>query len=150
MQITDKFNRKAIEKKLNNVIESSIPSILFPIISKGDDWIRVNDILITTVNGSYKVTRKGIEIANFHKRSWAIAYAVGLCQSNYDLCYMLKTYNRRLEKYAEEIERYNYHLDLAKENRNVLKENIISDRLSRTISEYTLIIDELSPLIKSQ
>ena len=38
----------------------------------------------------------------------------------------------------------------AKENKNVFKENIISDRLSRTSSEYTLIIDELSPLIKSQ
>lgn len=150
MQITDKFNRRAIEKKLNDVIESSIPTILFPIISKGDDWVRVNDILITTVDESYKVTRKGIEIAKFHKRSWAIAYAVGLCQSNYELCHMLKTYNRRLEKYAEEIERYSYHLNLAKENKNVFKENIISDRLSRTISEYTVIIDELSPLIKSQ
>lgn len=150
MKLATDFDQKKVENTLNYVIESSIPSILFPIISKGDDWVRVNDILITKNKDSYKVKRKGVEIAQFHKRSWAVAYAVAFCKSNYDLCNMLKTYNVKLEKYAEEIQRYNYHLDVAKEKNNVLKEKIISDRLSRTVSEYTFLIDELSPLIKSQ
>jgi hypothetical protein len=150
MKLANDFDQTAVETRLNYVIESSIPTILFPIISKGDDWVRVNDILITKYNDSYKVKRKGVEIAQFQKRAWAVAYAVAICQSNYELCNMLKIYNVKLEKYTEEIQRYSYHLDIAKETKNVFKENIISDRLSRTISEYTFILDELSPLIKSQ
>lgn len=150
MKLATAFDQVSIGNKLNHVIESTIPTISFPIISRGSNWIRVNDILITEINDRFKVTRKGILLAEFHKRSWAVAYSVSLCQSNFTTCSSLKSHNSRLEKYLEEIERYTYHLEQARECGNISKENIISDRLSRTLSEYTFIIDEVSPLIKSQ
>lgn len=150
MKLATVFDQELIGTKLNRVIQDTIPEITFPIISKGTDWVRVNDILITDSDDNYKVTRKGYFIAAFARKSWAIAYAVALCQSNFSICSILKANNIRLEKCLEEIERYNYHLDLAKENGNVWKENVMSDRLSRTLSEYTCIIEEVSPLIKSQ
>lgn len=151
MKLATVFDQESIGNKLNYVIESTIPTITnFPIISKGSDWIRVNDILITQKNDLYKVTRKGILLGEFFKRSWAVAYAVSLCQSNLSTCAILKENNRRLGKYLEEIERYNYHLDQAQDRGDYSKEKIISDRLSRTLGEYELILEEVSPLIKSQ
>lgn len=150
MKLATVFDQELIGTKLNQVIQTTIPEITFPIISKGSDWVRVNDILITEINESFRVARKGTPIATFARRSWAIAYAVALCQSNLNVCTILKANNIRLEKCLEEIERYNYHLDIAKETGNVWKENVISDRLSRTLSEYSCIMEEVSPLIKSQ
>jgi hypothetical protein len=145
------LDQKSIGNKLNYVIESTIPTITnFPIISKGSDWVRVNDILITQKNDRYKVTRKGIFLEEFYKRSWAVAYSVSLCQSDYSACAVLKANNHRLGKYLEEIERYSYHLEHAQNRGDYSKEKIISDRLSRTLGEYELILEEVSPLIKSQ
>lgn len=150
MKLATAFDQESIGTKLNYVIESTIPTITFPIISKGSDWVRVNDILITEKDGQFKVTRKGIELTSFAKKSWATAYAVALCQSNFQTCSILKNCNKKLEKYLEEIERYSYHLNQANDRGDYSKEKIISDRLSRTLSEYTLIMDEVSPLIKTQ
>jgi hypothetical protein len=150
MKLATKLDQTSIGDKLNYVIQTTIPTITFPIISKGSNWIRVNDILITEKNERYNITRKGIFLADFAKRSWATAYAVAFYQGDFTSCVMLKTYGAKLDKYLEEIERYSYHLGLARENNNFSRENIISDRLSRTLSEYTFIMDEISPLIKSQ
>lgn len=150
MKLATSFDQVSIGNKLNYVIESTIPTITFPIISKGSNWVRVNDVLITEKDEQYKVSRKGVELTRFSKKSWAMAYAVALCQSDFHTCAVLKNSNKRLEKYLEEIERYNYHLEQANRRGDYSKEKIISDRLSRTLSEYTLIMDEVSPLIKSQ
>lgn len=150
MKLATAFDQTLIGSKLNYVIESTIPTIDFPIISKGNDWVRVNDLLIRETNSHYKVTRRGQELAVFAKKAWAVAYAVAFCQSNFKTCFVLKNYNSRIEKFLEEINRYSYHVELAKETGDICRENIMSDRLSRTLSEYTLIIDEVSPLIKSQ
>jgi primosomal protein N'' len=75
---------------------------------------------------------------------------VALCQSDFQTCLTLKNNNLRVEKYLEEIERYTYHLEQAKNRGDIYKENMFSDRLSRTMSEYIALIDEVSPLIKSQ
>lgn len=150
MKLATAFDQVSIGNKLNYVIESTIPTITFPIISKGSDWIRVNDLLIIEKNSRYRITKKGVFLIDFSKRSWAIAYAVAFCQSNFDVCMTLKSHSRKLDKCLEEIERYTYHLDQAKERGDILKENIMSDRLSRILSEYTVITDEVSPLIKSQ
>ncbi len=150
MKLATAYDLDLVGTKLNKVIESSLPDFIFPVISKGTDWVRVNDLLIRYKNNSYYVTRKGIEIATFIQKSWAMAYAVAYCQSEFSTCSLLKIYNKKLEKCMEEIERYNYHLEQAKDRNDISKENIISDRLSRTFSEYTFIIDEVSPLIKRQ
>lgn len=150
MKLATAFDQESIGTKLNYVIESTIPTITFPIISKGSDWIRVNDILIMEKDEQFKVSRKGVEIMRFAKKAWAVAYAVALCQSDFYTCAALKNANIKLEKYLEEIERYTYHLEQAKNRNDIHKENLFSDRLSRTLSEYTLIMDEISPLIKSQ
>ena len=150
MKLATAYDQESIGDKLNFVIESTIPDMIFPIISKGSNWIRVNDILIREKNNQFYLTRRGIELAIFAQKSWAIAYAVAYCKSNFNICMLLKEYNIKLEKYMEEIVRYNYHMEQAKERNDVYKENLFSDRLSRTFSEYTLIVDEVSPLIKSQ
>lgn len=150
MKLATKLDQTSIGDKLNYVIQTTIPTITYPIISKGSDWIRVNDILITEKNERYNITRKGIFLADFAKKSWAIAYAVAFYQGIFTTCVMLKTYGAKLDKCLEEIERYTYHSEVARKNNNISKEKIISDRLSRTLSEYTFIMDEVSPLIKSQ
>jgi hypothetical protein len=150
MKLATAFDQASLGNKLNLVIESTIPNISFPIISKGSNWIRVNDIVIREKNDSFVVSRKSVELGEFSQKSWAIAFAVAYCQSNFNTCTILKEYNKRLDKCLEEIHRYNYHLDSAKNKNNTTRERIISDRLSRTFSEYTLIMDEISPLIKSQ
>jgi hypothetical protein len=150
MKLATAFDQVSIGNKLNQVIETTIPTITFPIISKGSDWVRVNDILIREIDNQYKVTRNGVELTSFAKKPWAVAYAVALCQSDFQTCVILKRNNNRVEKYLEEIERYSYHLEKAKKSNNICKENIISDKLSRTIGEYTVILDEVSPIIKSQ
>lgn len=150
MKLATVFDQASFGSKLNYVIESTIPTIDFPIISRGSDWIRVNDLLIREINHQFVITRKGVELITFAKKSWAVAYAVALCQSDFKTCFVLKNYNSKVEKFQEEIERYNYHIKQAKETGDTYRENIISDRLSRTLSEYTVIIDEVSPLIKSQ
>jgi DNA gyrase/topoisomerase IV subunit A len=150
MKLATAFDQELFGNKLNVVIESTLPDITFPIISKGSDWVRVNDILIREADDEFTVSRKGIEITRFVKRAWAIAYAVALCQSNFHICLALKNNNVRLKKYAEEITRYQYHLEQAIARGDIYKENVMSDRLSRTIREYDLILDEVSPLIKSQ
>lgn len=150
MKLATVFDQESIGNKLNYVIESTIPTITFPIISRGSDWVRVNDILITEANERFKVTRKGVPFVEFFKRPWAVAYAVALCQSEFTTCTTLKNCNSRLEKYLEEIERYSYHLEKARERNDFYKENLFSDRLSRTLSEYAGIMDEVSPLIKRQ
>jgi hypothetical protein len=150
MKLATAYDLDLVGTKLNQVIESAIPNLLFPVISKGTNWVRVNDLLIRNKNNCYYVTKKGIEIANFIQKSWAMAYAVAYCQSDFPACSLLKIYNKKLGKCVEEIDRYNYHLEQARERNDIIKENIISDRLSRTLSEYTFIIDEVSPLIKRQ
>ena len=150
MKLATAFDQGSIGTKLHYVIESTLPTITFPIISKGSDWVRVNDILITEKDGQFKVSRKGVELMRFAKRSWAVAYSVALCQSDFHTCIVLKNYNMRLEKYIEEIERYTYHFEKAADRGDYYKANLFQDRLSRTQSEYTLIMDEVSPLIKSQ
>ena len=150
MKLATAYDQVSIGNKLNQVIENTIPAITFPIISKGSNWVRVNDILIREIDNDFKVSRRGIEIASFAKRSWAVAYAVAVCQSNFHTCTVLKQNNIRVEKYLEEIERYNYHLDKARDRNDIYKEHLFSDRLSRTIGEYTVVLEEVSPLIKSQ
>lgn len=150
MKLATAFDQGSIGSKLNYVIESTIPTIDFPIISKGETWVRVNDLLIREIDSKFKVTRKGMELATFAKKSWAVAYAVAFCQSNFKICFTLKNYNKRIEKYLEDMDLYNYRIEQAQEAGDRCRENIMSDRLSRTASEYSLIIDEVSPLIKSQ
>lgn len=150
MKLATAYDLDLVGTRLNQVIESAIPDLLFPVISKGTDWIRVNDLLIRNKNNYYFITRKGIKLAHFVQKSWAMAYAVAYCQSDFTTCSLLNMHNKKLEKCMEEIERYNYHLDRARERNDFSKEKIISDRLSRTFSEYTFIIDEVSPLIKRQ
>lgn len=150
MKLATAYDLDLVGTRLNQLLDSAIPALLFPVISKGTNWIRVNDLLIRNKNNYYFITRKGIEIANFIQKSWAMAYAVAYCQSDFSTCSLLKIYNKKLEKCMEEIERYNYHLEQARERNDISRENIISDRLSRTFSEYTFIIDEVSPLIKRQ
>lgn len=150
MKLATVFDQESIGNKLDYVIESTIPTITFPIISKGDDWVRVNDILITKKDDQFVVSRRGTELIRFIAKSWAVAYAVALCQSNFHICSTLANSRLKLSKYLEEIERYSYHLDKAKDRNDVYKENLFSDRLSRTLTEYSLLLDEVSPLIKSQ
>lgn len=150
MKLATAFDQASLGNKLNYVIESTIPTINFPIISKGSDWVRVNDLLIIEKNDRYRISRKGIFLIEFSKRSWAIAYATALCQSDFQTCVTLKSLSNKLDKCLEEIQRYSYHLEHAQDRGDISKENIISDRLSRTFSEYTFIMDEVSPLIKSQ
>lgn len=150
MKLATAFDQVSLGNKLNYVIESIIPTITFPIISKGSNWVRVNNLLITEKNDRYSITRKGVFLIDFSKRSWAIAYATALCQSDFQTCVTLKSLSTKLDKCLEEIQRYNYHLEQAQNRGDISKENIISDRLSRTFSEYTFIMDQVSPLIKSQ
>lgn len=150
MKLATAFDQASVGRKLNYVIETTLPTITFPIISKGSDWVRVNDLLIRDIDDKFVVTRRGMELAIFAKKSWAVAFSVATCQSDFKTCFVLRNYNLKIEKYLEEIDRYSYGLEKAKEIGDILKENIMSDRLSRTLSEYTLILDEVSPLIKSQ
>lgn len=136
-------------KTLDSIIQSTVASPGFPIISRGESWVRVNDMLVEEHNEVYKVKRKGIVLSFFQKRSWAVAYAVSYCQGDYISCSRLVRLNFKLAKYSEEIARYNYQLEQARDHGRVMRENIISDRLSRTISDYEMVIQEADPIIKT-
>lgn len=124
--------------------------VSFPIISKGTSWVRVNDIVIDNHNEIHRVKRKGITLANFEKKSWAVAFAVAYCQGEFDTCAELVQANFKLSKYSEELHRYNFQLDNARKIGNILRENIISDRLSRTLIEYDALLYQITPIIKTQ
>lgn len=147
--LATEFGTVLVGNRFNSLVQSTIPTVSFPIISKGDSWVRVNDIVIDEHNDSYRVKRKGVILAYFQKKSWAVGYAVAYCQGEYVNCTKLVQLNFRLTKYLEEINHYNYQLDLAMSKRNVTKENIISDRLSRTNVEYDTIVHEAEQIIKS-
>lgn len=148
-KLVTKYGTGFVGNRINSIIQSTIPAVSFPIISKGESWVRVNDILIEEHNDSYRVKRKGVVLAYFLKKSWAVAYAVSYTQSEYSNCAKLVQLNFKLTKYAEEISRYNYQLGVAEDTGNYTKEKIISDRLSRTYAEYDVIIRDAEQIIKS-
>lgn len=144
------FGMASAGHRLAEVIESTIPAISFPIISKGMSWVRVNDLLIDEFGHEHRVKRKGVILAHFEKKTWALAYAVAYCQSEFNVCRILTQANFKLAKYSEEVIRYKHQLNNAEKNGDVIRENIISDRLSRTILEYDSLINEITPIIKTQ
>jgi len=148
-KLATKFGRASVGTKLDSIIQNTIPSVSFPIISRGESWVRVNDIVIDEHNDSYRVKRKGITLAFFQKRSWAVAYAVSYCQREYTNCSRLVRLDFKLTKYIEEIARYNYQLEQAREQGKIMRENVISDRLSRTITDYEMVVQEAEPIIKT-
>jgi hypothetical protein len=148
-RLATEYGQELVGNRLNSLIRSTIPGVNFPIISRGESWVRVNDIVIDEHNDGFRVKRKGHILAFFQKKSWAVAYAVAYCQGEYVNCSKLIQLNFRLAKYTEEIVRYNYQLDIAIDTYNLTKEKIISDRLSRTIDEYDAIVHEAEQIIKS-
>lgn len=148
-KLATKSSHGAVGKRFDSILQTTIPSVRFPIISRGESWVRVNDIVIDEHNDAYRVKRKGVVLSFFQKRSWAVAYAVSFCQGDYNSCSNLVRLNFKLSKYIEEIERYKYQLEQARINGRIMRENIISDRLSRTITDYELVLEEAFPIIKT-
>lgn len=148
-KLATKSSHGSVGKRFDSILQTTIPSVSFPIISRGESWVRVNDIVIDEHNDSYRVKRKGVVLSFFQKRSWAVAYAVAYCQGDYNSCSSLVRLNFKLSKYIEEIERYKYQLEQARTNGRIMRENIISDRLSRTITDYELVLEEAFPIIKT-
>lgn len=146
--LATEFETVLIGHRFDALVQSTIPSVSFPIISKGDTWVRVNDIVIDEYNGEFRVKRKGVLLAIFLKKIWAVSYAISYSQGEYEICAKLARLNFQLTKSSEEINRYTHQLEIAQDTRNIIKENILSDRLSRTIAEYDAIVKEANQIIK--
>jgi len=136
--------------KLSRFISENVPYISNPIISKGDTWIRVNDILIIEKNSSFVVSKNGKILNEFQNKALALVYAINFFRNNLDTCGSLKDLDNKLTKLNEEILRFDHHLKIAQKNKNIIKENIVSDRLSRVIYEQDLVYFQIQKLANSQ
>lgn len=143
-----KLDRGFLGYKIEKFLDQVTADSNTPVISHGEKWVRVNDMIILESKGKYRLSRKGIVLAYFIRKSWAVAYAVALLKGNLDVCSLLQSQEWKLEKYNEDIRIYKQQLTSYHENN--MKKCIISDRLSRAHYDYNQLIDEVGMAIKNQ
>jgi hypothetical protein len=120
------------------------------IISPEGSNIRVNDLLITNADSKWEVSRADELLAIFTIKSWALAYSVA--RSNGDTStanFMLKS-ESTLDKLTADKQLYEYHLRLAQDRGDEVKETIIDNRLSRTEYEIYGVLDDAQHVLTYQ
>lgn len=143
-----KLDQGFLGYKLEKFLDQVTTDSNTPVISYGKNWVRVNDMIILESKGKYRLSRRGLTLAYFIRKSWAVAYAVALIKGNLDICSLLQSQEWKLEKYNEDIRMYRKQLISYRENN--MKRRVISDRLSRTHYDYSQLIDEVGIAIKNQ
>ena len=120
------------------------------IISPEGTNIRVKDLLITQSDSKWEVTRTDELLAIFTIKAWALAYAVA--RSNGDTAtanFMIKS-ESTLDKLTADKQLYEYHLRLAQDRGDEVKETIIDNRLSRTEYEIYGVLEDAQQVVSYQ
>ena len=144
-----KSGQGSIGKKFSTILDNLSLYFDAPIISQGETWIRVNDILIMFEEDDYSVRRNGKTITKFHSKSWATAFAVALAKGNKTMCFELMNAEKQIKKLQEDINYYNYSIIQSRKTNNIEKESNIKNRLSRTEFELNDIISTVGSCVKS-
>lgn len=143
------MEQSVIAKKVDELIDTETFFFGLPVISKGKDWIRVNNLLIRQENNLYYIRQMGYPIAEFCTKSWAIAYAISFIKMDRNKCDYLKKQDALLRKHLEDISIYKHHLVISRKNRDITKENIFSDRLCRSEIDCRKLITDVNKNIKT-
>lgn len=143
------INRDLLEKKIDEIIDTETFFFGLPVISKGKDWVRVNNLVIREENNRYTVRQMGYLIAEFSYRSWAVAYAISLIRMDRKKCDYLIDKESSFQKHMEDINVYRYYKNVYKRKKNIIRENIFSDRLCRAEDDFKRLVADVNKSIKS-
>lgn len=121
-----------------------------PIISNTQNSIKVNDIDIVKNGDLYEIKRYNKIIARFILKAWAVAFAVSLIKHNFNFSSFLLEENKRLGKFKEDIDNYQFHIRLSRASNDDTRKKILSDRLSRAEMQYRIIASDVLENIKRQ
>lgn len=146
MKIIDK---QLLERKIDEIIDTETFFFGLPVISKGKDWVRVNNLVIRQEGDKYTVRQMGYLIAQFYYRSWAVAYAISFIKLDKKKCDFLKNQENIFQKHLEDISTYKHYVNVYRNKNNITKENIFSDRLCRSELDFKKLITEVNKSIKT-
>jgi hypothetical protein len=120
------------------------------IITPEGDKIRVKDLVIGFADSKWEVSRSEELLAVFTLKSWALAYAVARSSGDTSTANFMIKSESTLDKLTADKQLYEYHLRLAQDRRDEVKETIIDNRLSRTEYEIYGVIDDTQQVVSYQ
>lgn len=143
------IDRNLLEKKIDDIIDTETFFFGLPVISKGKDWVRVNNLVIREENNLFTIRQMGYLIAEFSYRSWAVAYAISLIRMDRKKCDYLADKESSFKKHKEDIDIYRYYKNVYKTKKDIVRENIFSDRLCRAEDDFRKLVTDVNKSIKS-
>ena len=120
------------------------------IISPEGNSIRVKDLVVRFDDGKWEVNRNEELLAVFTIKSWALAYAVARSSGDTNTANFMIKSESTLDKLTADKQLYEYHLRLAQDRGDSVKETIIDNRLSRTEYEIYGVLEDTQQVVSYQ
>lgn len=145
---TSDYETNSISAKIEDFFTAAVASLDMPVIDSRENCVTVGPFRVITNGPDYEVRRGKTMLANFARRSWAVAYALKLFQGDRPAVDVLNAADMSYRKLDEERERYMHHIHSSFRNENWIRGQIFENRLSRVESEIEALNLRVSPILK--
>jgi hypothetical protein len=134
--------------KIVDFIERHVTQEL--VIAEESRSIHVNDLVVERILTKWSVKRAKDELAQFHSKTWAIAYAVAVATNNKHVYEFLDRSERRLHKLRVDRSLYDFHHRMAIRNHDETMRSLLEGRLNKTTNDLTEVVSDAHQVLLYQ
>lgn len=148
MSITN-FDQEFASHQIENFFHNTVVELDSPVLSVKQNCVTVGPYKIVTSGDFFRVQRSGNAVAEFSRRSWAVAFALRLHNGDRRSADYLLGAESRYRKISEDRYVYRKHLGRAVQQDNETKIFLYEARLSRVESELQALLQDVEPVLKN-
>jgi hypothetical protein len=154
---TSNYTAESNYQKINRFFVEQIPHLEFPIIDARPNCVSVGPYRVITNGKQYEVWHSRSYIGDFHRRSWAVGYALSLYRGKQRYAAQLIDFNKQYGKLEEERRLFAYHIACCQRDAGMHdrdedapdREAILECRLSRVESEIIGLESRAETILKN-
>jgi len=146
---TINFDRESASQQIETFFHNSVGDLDAPVLIVRQNCVTVGPYKVVTESDVYRVQRSGNTVAEFSRRSWAVAFALRKHNGDRKIADYLCSAESRYRKIVEDRYVYRKHLGRAQRRNDQNKVILFEARLSRVESELDALIADIEPILKN-
>lgn len=146
---TTNFDQEFTSQQIENFFLDSVGNLDGPVLSVKQNCVTVGPYKIVTSGENFQVQRSKKVVADFSRRSWAVAFALRLYNGDQRNAEYLISAENRYKKITEDCYVYRKHLKRAQRRAEEIKIFLYEARLSRAESELEALLQDIEPVLKN-
>lgn len=146
---TTEYTADHTYQKINRFFVEQIPQLESPIIDARPNCVSIGSYRVITNGDVYEVWRSRTHLYDFHRRGWAVGYALSLYRGDNRVASQLIGFSKQYNKLDEERYVYKHHIERSRKRKDFTRQLMLENRLSRVDSEIIGLEQRVDIILKN-